>query len=83
MHHVNDRLLQSFIHLPAHRYRLIFDLDSPVVTVFEKQEDAAVGYNPRYRDKKSYGPLLCGGEFILPPGCRAPPLKCRNLGWQH
>ena len=34
MHRVNDRLLQNFIHLPDHRSRLIFDLDSSVVTVF-------------------------------------------------
>jgi hypothetical protein len=59
MHRVNDRLLQTFIHLPAQRSRLIFDLDSTVVTVFGHQEDAAVGYNPRYRGKKSYDPLLC------------------------
>ena len=30
-----------------------------MVTVFGKQEDAAVGYNPRYRGKRSYDPLLC------------------------
>src|ERR1700694_31178 len=47
MHRVNDRLLQTFIHLPAQRSRLIFDLDSTVVTVFGNQEDAAVGYNLR------------------------------------
>ena len=46
LHGVNDRLLQTFIHLPARRSRLIFDLDSTVVTVFGNQEDAAVGYNP-------------------------------------
>jgi hypothetical protein len=59
MHILNDRLLQSFIHLPDHRSRLIFDLDSTVVTVFGHQEEAAVGYNPRYRGKRSYNPLLC------------------------
>ncbi len=59
LHRVNDRLLQTFIHLPSRRSRLIFDLDSTVVTVFGKQEDAAVGYNPRYRGKRSYDPLLC------------------------
>ena len=59
MHRVNDRLLQSFIHLPDHRSRLIFDLDSSVVTVFGRQEHAEVGYNPRYRGKRSYNPLLC------------------------
>jgi hypothetical protein len=50
---------KTFIHLPARRSRLIFDLDSTVVTVFGNQQNAAVGYNPRYRGKKSYDPLLC------------------------
>jgi DDE family transposase len=59
MHRMNDRLLQHFIHLPDHRSRLIFDLDSSVVTVFGRQEHAEVGYNPRYRGKRSYNPLLC------------------------
>ncbi len=59
LHSVNDRLLQNFIHVPDHRSRLIFDLDSTVVTVFGNQEEAAVGYNPRYRGKRSYDPLLC------------------------
>jgi hypothetical protein len=59
LHRVNDRLLQRFIHLPEHRSRLIFDLDSTVVTSFGHQEGAEVGYNPRYRGKRSYDPLLC------------------------
>ena len=59
LHRVNDRLLHTFIHLPHHRSRLIFDLDSTVVTVFGKQQDAAVGYHRRYRGKRSYDPLLC------------------------
>jgi hypothetical protein len=59
IHRLNDRLLQTFIHLPEHRSRLIFDLDSSVVTVFGRQEKSEVGYNPRYRGKRSYHPLLC------------------------
>ena len=59
LHRVNDRLLLQFIHWPQHRSRLILDLDSTVVTVFGHQEQAAVGYNPRYRGKRSYHPLLC------------------------
>src|SRR6202023_1408517 len=59
MHRVNDQLLQSFLHRPDHRSRLIFDLDSSVVTGFGRQQKAEVGYNPRYRDKRSYNPLLC------------------------
>src|SRR5437667_4952484 len=59
LHRFNNRLLQRFIHLPEHRSRLILDLDSTVVMVFGHQEGAAVGYNPRYRGKRSYDPLLC------------------------
>lgn len=59
LHRANDRVLQGFIHRPKHRSRLLFDLDSTVVTVFGKQDGAAVGYNPRYRGKRSYNPLLC------------------------
>ena len=59
MHRLNDRLLQTFIHRPEHRSRLIFDLDSTVVTVFGHQDGAEIGYNPRYRGKRSYNPLLC------------------------
>ena len=59
LHGVNDRLLQNFIYLPDHRSRLIFDLDSTVVTTFGHQDGAEVGYNPRYRGKRSYNPLLC------------------------
>jgi hypothetical protein len=59
LHGVNDRIVQNFIHQPNHRSRLTFDLDSTVVTVFGHQEGAEVGYNPRYRGKRSYDPLLC------------------------
>jgi hypothetical protein len=59
LHRVNDRLQQRFVHWPEHRSRLILDLDSTVVTVFGHQEQAEVGYNPRYRGKRSYNPLLC------------------------
>jgi hypothetical protein len=59
LHRLNDRLLRKFIHQPEHRSRLILDLDSTVVTVFGRQEGAEVGYNPRYRGKRSYDPLLC------------------------
>jgi len=59
LHRANDRVLERFIHLPDHRSRLILDLDSTVVAVFGHQQGAAVGYNPRYRGKRSYDPLLC------------------------
>jgi hypothetical protein len=59
LHRFNDRLLGRFIHQPERRSRLILDLDSTVVTVFGRQAGAEVGYNPRYRGKRSYDPLLC------------------------
>jgi len=59
LHRVNHRLQQQFVHWPEQRSRLILDLDSTVVTVFGHQEQAEVGYNPRYRGKRSYNPLLC------------------------
>lgn len=59
LHRLNDQLLRHFIHRPAQRSRLILDLDSTVLTVFGRQQGAAVGYNPRYRGKRSYDPLLC------------------------
>src|SRR6266446_2982105 len=59
LHLFNNWLLRQLIHRPEHRSRLILDLDSTVVTVFGHQEGAEVGYNPRYRGKRSYDPLLC------------------------
>jgi putative flavoprotein involved in K+ transport len=47
---------------------LIFDLDSSVLTVFGHQEDAEVGYNPHYRGKRSYDPLLCLEANSCAPG---------------
>ena len=67
LHRINNRLQQQFVHWPDHRSRLILDLDSTVVTVFGHQEQAEVGYNPRYRGKRSYNPLLCleSGSSLL------------------
>jgi hypothetical protein len=58
LHWVNDYLLRHFIHRPDHRSRFILDLDSTIVTVSGHQEGSAVGYNPRYRGKRSYDPFL-------------------------
>ena len=81
LHRINDRLLQNFIHLPDHRSRLIFDLDSTVVTTFGHQDGAEVGYNPRYRGKRSYNPLLCmEANSAYHVGCRTPWRKRWNVG---
>src|ERR1051325_7869548 len=83
LHRFNDRLLQRFIHLPERRSRLILDLDSTVVTVFGRQEGAAVGYNPRYRGKRSYDPLLCwggrGGVVVYKPRACGKNRSCARL----
>ena len=39
--------------------RLIFDVDSTVLVVYGKQEQARIGYNPAKRGRPSYHPLLC------------------------
>jgi len=84
LHRVNDYLLRSFIHRPDHRSRLILDLDSTVVTVFGRQEGAAVGYNPRYRGKRSYDPpALLGSELLVLVGCGTATRRRRHLGGQR
>lgn len=39
--------------------RVVFDLDSTVLTVYGRQQQAQVGYNPKKRGRPSYLPLLC------------------------
>jgi len=56
---LHDRFLHRFtIHrgVPA---RLIFDVDSTVLVVYGRQEQARIGYNPIKRGRPSYHPLLC------------------------
>jgi hypothetical protein len=56
---LHDRFLGRFtVHqgVPA---RLIFDLDSTVLVVYGKPEQARIGYNPIKRGRPSYHPLLC------------------------
>jgi len=56
---LHDRFLAQMTvkpHLPS---RLIFDLDSTVLVVYGKQEEARVGYNPIKHGRPSYHPLLC------------------------
>ncbi|TAJ97325.1 IS1380 family transposase [bacterium] len=56
---LHDRFLAQMTvkpHLPS---RLIFDLDSTVLVLYGKQEEARVGYNPIKHGRPSYHPLLC------------------------
>jgi hypothetical protein len=41
------------------RGRVIFDLDSTVLTVYGHQEGAEIGFNPQKHGRPSYLPLLC------------------------
>lgn len=40
-------------------WKVIFDLDTTVLTVYGRQEGARIGYNPKKRGRPSYHPLLC------------------------
>lgn len=56
---LHDRFLVKMAVTPEVPSRLIFDLDSTVLVVYGKQEEARVGYNPIKRGRPSYHPLLC------------------------
>lgn len=56
---LHDRFLVKMAVTPTIPSRLIFDLDSTVLVVYGKQEEARVGYNPIKRGRPSYHPLLC------------------------
>lgn len=56
---LQQQLLAVMILKPAAPTKVIFDLDSTVLTVYGKQELARVGYNPSKRGRASYHPLLC------------------------
>lgn len=56
-------------------YSSIIDLDTTVLTVYGRQENSAVGYNPSHRGKKSFCPILASEgslnltlNFALRPG---------------
>jgi len=53
------RLLATMSTKPKSPRRMIFDLDSTVLTLYGRQELAVVGYNPMKKGRKSYHPLLC------------------------
>jgi len=53
------RLHDQWRRVMAPRGRVIFDLDTTVLTVFGRQQKSAVGYNPRKRGRPSYLPLFC------------------------
>ena len=56
---LHDRLLAQLGQRPHPLRRVLFDLDSTVLTLYGHQEKARIGYNPRKRGRPSYHPLLC------------------------
>jgi hypothetical protein len=56
---LHDRLLSRMMEKPKAPTRVIFDLDSTVLTLYGKQEFAHKGYNPKKHGRVSYHPLLC------------------------
>lgn len=56
---LHDRLLGQMLLRSVRRTRFIFDLDSTVLVLYGKQQQAKIGYNPRKPGRPSYHPLLC------------------------
>lgn len=55
---VHNHLRTHFLALPTVPPSIWLDCDSTVRTLFGHQEGAEAGYNPRYRGKRSYHPLV-------------------------
>lgn len=56
---LHDSLRAQLFALPYRRHSLTFDIDSIVVVLYGKQENARVGYNPRKPGRRSYHPIVC------------------------
>ena len=56
---LHDSLRAQLFALPYRRHSLTFDIDSIVVVLYGKQENARVGYNPKKRGRRSYHPIVC------------------------
>ena len=83
LHRVNDRLLQTFIHLPSRRSRLIFDLDSTVVTVFGETGGRGRRLQSPLPGQAVLRPMAVHrGQLLLSMGRGTPSRECRNLGWR-
>lgn len=56
---LHDSLRAQLFSLPYKRHSLVFDIDSIVVVLYGKQENAKIGYNPKKRGRRSYHPIVC------------------------
>lgn len=55
---LHDRWRQEMLARPRCPHTVILDLDTTVLTVYGRQEQSAVGFNPHKRGRRSYLPLL-------------------------
>jgi hypothetical protein len=67
---VHDRFLRRMSVRPRPPARLIFDLDSNVLVVYGRQEQAKIGYNPIKRAGRPTTP--CCASMLIPPVGRSP-----------
>ncbi len=56
---VHDRLRQRMFYYPSLPTSIILDLDTTILTVYGRQEEARKGFNPHKPGRLSYHPLLC------------------------
>ena len=56
---LHDNYLRRMALRPKPLTRFVFDMDSTVLTLYGKQEQAKIGYNPQKPGRPSYHPLLC------------------------
>jgi hypothetical protein len=56
---LHDRWRQEMLARPHLSRTIILDLDTTVLTVYGRQGQSAVGFNPHKRGRRSYLPLLC------------------------
>jgi hypothetical protein len=56
---LHDSLRAQLFSLPRRRHSLTFDIDSIVVVLYGKQENARIGYNPKKPGRRSYHPIVC------------------------
>jgi len=59
LRYLHEDLLARLCQRPHPLRRVLFDLDSTVLTLYGHQEKARVGYNPKKRGRPSYHPLVC------------------------
>ena len=80
----HDKFRAELFHRLGLSYSAIIDADMTVLTVFGHQEQAVMGYNPRYHGKRSYAPLIssegCKG-FSLGMELRAGNLQPQPGAW--